>query len=71
MSLRMRELKKYEVSVTGTSESKWFGQAVYEVEGYAILHSGQPVPEESPRLRSEGVGIVLNPAMGAAEREAE
>ena len=70
VSLMVRELKKYEVSVTGISETKWFGQAVYEVEGYTILHSGRPVPEESPRFRSEGVGIVLNPAMGAAWREA-
>ena len=70
VSLMVRELKKYEVSVAGISETKWFGQAVYEVEGYTILHSGRPVPEESPRLRSEGVGIVLNPAMGAAWREA-
>ena len=70
VSLMERELKNYEVSMTGISEIKWFGQAVYELEGYTILHSGRPVPEESPRLRSEGVGIVLNPAMGAAWREA-
>ena len=44
----VRELKKYEVSMTGISETKWFGQVVYEVEGYTILHSGRPVPEESP-----------------------
>ena len=70
VSLMVRELKKYEVSVTGISETKWFGQAVYEVEGYTILHSGRPVPEESPLLRNEGVGIVLNPAMTTAWREA-
>ena len=71
VSLMVRELKKYEVSMTGISETKWFGQAVYEVEGYTILHSGQPVPENSAQFRSEGVGNVLNPAMVADWREAE
>ena len=28
----VREMKKYEVSLTGIRETKWFGQAVYEVE---------------------------------------
>ena len=31
---------KYGVSATGISETKWFGQAFYQVEGYTILHSG-------------------------------
>ena len=52
VSLMVRELKKYGINVTGISETKWFGQAVYQVEGYTILHSGRPVPDESPRLRS-------------------
>ena len=69
-SLMVQELKKYGMSVTGISETKWFGQAVYQVEGYTILHSGRPVPDESPLLRNEGVGIVLEPAMASAWREA-
>ena len=70
VSLIVQELKKYGVSVTGISENKWFGQAVHQVEGYTILHSGRPVPVESPLLRNESVGIVLDPALVAAWRAA-
>ena len=69
-SLMVQELKKYGVNVTGISETKWFGQAVYQVEGYTIIHSGRPVPDESPFRRNEGVAIVLDPALAAAWREA-
>ena len=69
-SLMVQELKKYGVSVTGISDTKWFGQAVYQVEGYTILHSGRPVPVESPLRRNEGVGIVLDPSLAAAWRAA-
>ena len=58
------------MNVAGTSETKWFGKAVYVVEGYTILHSGRPLPEESPMVRNEGVGIVLDPALSAAWRDA-
>ena len=57
-------------NVTGISETKWFGQAVYQVEGYTILHSGRPVSDESPLPQNEGVSIVLHPASAAAWREA-
>ena len=66
----VQELKKYGVSVTGISETKWFGRAVFQVEGYTILHSGRPIPVESPLLRNEGVGIVLDPALAASWRAA-
>ena len=56
--------------MAGISETKWFGKAVYVVEGYTILHSGRPLPEESPMVRNEGVGIVLDPALTVAWRDA-
>ena len=40
------------------------------MEDYTILHLGRPVRDESPLLRNEGVGIVLDPALTAAWREA-
>ena len=40
------------------------------MEGYTILHSGRPVPAESPLHRNEGVGIVLDPALAATWRAA-
>ena len=45
------ELKKYNVNIAGISETKWFDQSIYEVEGYMILHSGRPVPAGSPLER--------------------
>ena len=70
VSRMVQELKKYGVSVIGISETKRFGQAVYQVEGYTILYSGRPVPVESPLHRNEGVGIVLDPALAATWRAA-
>ena len=55
-SLIVQELKKYRVSVTVIGEIKWFGQAVYKVEGYTIW-SACPCSVHTI-LRSEGVGIV-------------
>ena len=69
VSSMMRELKKYEMSVTGISETIRFRQAVYKVESYSISTLAGLSPR-SPLLRNEGVGIVLNSAMAAAWREA-
>ena len=69
-SLMVHELKKYKVSAAGISEMKWFGEAIYQVEDYNILRSGCPVPNESPFLRNEGVGIVFDLALTTAWKEA-
>ena len=70
-ALMVHELKKYGVSIAGISETKWFGKDLYDVEGYMILHSGRPLPDDdSPMVRNEGVGIVLDREMTAAWREA-
>ena len=67
----VHELKKYGVSIAGISETKWFGKDLYDVEGYIILHSGRPLPDnDSPMVQNEGVGIVLDCEMTAAWREA-
>ena len=34
-----QELNRFRMNVTGIRETKWFGQAVYEVEGYTIPNS--------------------------------
>ena len=48
----------------GISETKWFGQDMYDVGGFLILHSGRPVPGAGERVeRNEGVGIVLSTSM--------
>ena len=67
------------MNVTRSSETKWFGQAVYEVEGYIILHSECPIPGESQTAKKKerswhsigerDVEIVLDPQMTIAWRE--
>ena len=32
-TLMVQELKRFRMNITGISETKWFGQAVYNVEG--------------------------------------
>ena len=59
------------MNVTGINETKWFGKDPFEFEGYTILHSGRPLPEEAPMERNEGVGIVLDPVMAQAWRDGE
>ena len=45
-------------------------EAVYEVQGYTILHSGNPIPGESQTTkRNEEVVIVLDPQMKTAWKE--
>ena len=58
-ALMVHELKKYDMNITGISEMKWFGHDTYEVEGHVILHSGCPLPDESPMECGEGQGLVL------------
>ena len=50
------------MNAVGISETKWFGQAVYLVDGCAVVHSGRPIPgADGPVLRREGVGVVVWP----------
>ena len=67
----VRELKRCKVNMVGISETKWFGQAVYLVDGCAVVHSERPVPAAGDVIqRGEGVGIVLDPVMYEAWRSA-
>ena len=71
VDLMVDELKKYSISVTGISETKWFGQEVYSVSNFTVLHSGRPRPEQGERVeRNEGVAIVLDQQMTDAWRAA-
>jgi len=52
------------MSMVGISETKWFGQAVYLVDGCTVVHSGRPVPVAGDVIQcGEGVGIILNPVI--------
>ena len=68
--LMVQELRKFGLSVVGISETKWFGNAIYDVDGFLILHSGRPVPRVCERVeRNEGVGPVLDLSMAESWRE--
>ena len=54
-SFMVQELRKLGMSIVGISETKWFGQDIYDVDGFLILHSGRPVPEAGEKVeRNEG-----------------
>ncbi len=56
------ELKRYNVYAAGISETKWFSDHVYRVEGFTILTSGRRLPDQGDEVRrGEGVGLVLSP----------
>ena len=66
----VKELRRFEMSITGVSETKWFGQGVYDVDGFVMVHSGRPVPGDSDlAIRNEGVGIIMSPNAAAAWRK--
>ena len=57
----MEELARYNVSVAGIQEIKWFGRDVWTAGGYTFLHSGRPLPSDDDNaVRNEGVGIALD-----------
>ncbi len=51
-------MKRIGMNVTGISETKWFGQEVYEIWGCTILHSGDQHPATGNQL-SEGKELEL------------
>ena len=54
------ELTRYGVSVGALQETKWFGDAVYEMNGSVLLTAGRPTPVDGvPIQRGEGVALVL------------
>lgn len=64
------ELKRYSTFVAAISETKWFGDNMYEVEHHVILHSGRRLPGEGETVkRGEGLGIVLSQVVTKAWRE--
>ena len=61
LDLLMRELTRYNISVAGIHETKWFGSDIWTAEGYTFLHSGRPLPSDGDQaVRNEGVGIALD-----------
>ena len=60
----VQELKRFHMSAKCISEYMWFGNDVYEADGFIVLHSGHSVPWSSDAVQcGEGVAIVLDPLM--------
>ena len=56
----VQELKRYNIAVTGISETKWFGNDIYDLGSHTIKHADREVPNVSESCnRGEGVGMVL------------
>jgi len=62
INVLVNELHRFDMSITGITESKWFGQGVYEVDGFVMVHSGKPLP-------SEDDSGLRNPVVAAALRD--
>ena len=73
LDLLVGELQRYNVSVGGIQETKWFGADVWPATiGYTLLYSGRPVPSSDDAVtRREGVGLALNVRATAAWKMAE
>ena len=54
------ELTRYGVSMGALQETKWFGDAVYEVNGGVLLAAGRPTLANGVTIqRGEGIALVL------------
>ena len=66
----VRELKRFRMGVVCVSKIKWFGEDIYEVDGFTVLHSGRSVPQSGEAIqRGEGVAIVLDPFIANAWKD--
>ena len=57
---RKEEEEEEEEEEGGKKRRGLGGGSVYQVDGYTILHSGRPVPDESKLMNNEGFAIVLS-----------
>ena len=66
----VQELDRFHMSIVCISETKLFGDDVYEVDGFTVLHSGRSIPQSGDAVqRGEGVAIVLDPLMATSWRD--
>ena len=57
----VKELRRLRISIAGSQKTKWFGKDICNADGYTLIHSGRPLPNEDQRQRrNEGVGILLH-----------
>ena len=50
----MHKLKRFRIGITCVSETKWFYNGVYEVDGITVLHPGHDLPRSGETLPCEG-----------------
>ena len=67
----VKELRRLRISIAGIQETKWFGKDIWNADGYTLIHSGRPLPnEDEPQRRNEGVGILLDERATQAWKDA-
>jgi len=62
INLLVGELRHFDINIAGISETKWFSEGVYEVDGFVLVHSGRPVPADSELVQrnERGVGTLVH-----------
>ena len=66
----VQELRCFHMGVVCISETKWFGDDAYDVDGFTVLHSGHSVPQFNDTIQhGEGVAIVLDPFFASAWKD--
>ena len=59
------------MTIAGIQETKWFGSDVWNADGYTLLHSGCPLPDEGePQVQNKVVGILLDKLATEAWKDA-
>ena len=66
----VQELRRFHMSIACISETKWFGDDIYEVDGYTAIYLGHSVPQSGDAVQhGEGVAIVLDPVITTSWRD--
>lgn len=47
LDILVKKLKRLCVAIAGIQETKWFGKDIWTTDGYTLLHSRSPLPDEN------------------------
>ena len=71
LDLLVSEMRRYNVSVGAVQETKWFGNDIWQADGYTLLHSGRSLSGDGENaVQNEGIGILLDERAANAWRAA-
>ena len=47
LNFMVKELKRLDVAIAGIQKTKWFRKDAWNADGFTLLHSGRPMPDEN------------------------